>query len=186
MILRRGKHNVRIIKLVDDDKYDGRYPGQLRGGRVRGLLYKLQQLLQMSDAELRIYMRTRADQALSKGSNDSRRETLMFPEFAADGKYLPHLENQVKDLIEKVMKVREKDPSYQTKHDKFQSVIDFAETQMPSRRPTSGSSDVTGAIQGGGFTFSDDEDELEGVLGEGKEQPVERAPRGGPPGKKKW
>jgi tyrosyl-tRNA synthetase len=100
LILRKGKHNVRIIEVVSDEDYkkSGQtYPGQPYTGRVRVLQDRLEALAQGRTTPQKVREAMLHENVAEKGNADESSDLLSFPE--DKNPTVTRLETQLEELL---------------------------------------------------------------------------------------
>ncbi|KAK3329527.1 tRNA synthetases class I-domain-containing protein [Apodospora peruviana] len=98
LILRRGKHNIRVIEVVSDEEYDNlglTYPGKPYSGKVRHLREKLKALKAGLTAEAQMDSLTKKSGEESQSGSD-----MVFPE--EKGRQLAELEAEIQQELDKM------------------------------------------------------------------------------------
>jgi tyrosyl-tRNA synthetase len=100
LILRKGKHNVRIIEVVSDEDYkkSGQtYPGQPYTGRVRILQDRLEALSQGKTTPQKVREAMLQESVAEKGNADESSDLLAFPKDKSPE--VTRLEDQLEELL---------------------------------------------------------------------------------------
>lgn len=107
LILRKGKHNIRVIKMVSDEEYaqsGETYPGMPGTGKVRQLKKSLQQL-----KEGLVSAQEMEEKLENKWDSEEPEPILIFPE--EKGRQQKRVESQLKSEIAKQKESQEPDKS---------------------------------------------------------------------------